>query len=57
MPMRVVANGAGSEVILTLFRALQMNDEKFPADAAGVARDLATPKGILERSPDGEEEN
>ncbi|MDB5298244.1 MAG: hypothetical protein JWO31_4227 [Phycisphaerales bacterium] len=55
VPMRVVANGSGSEVILTLFRVAQMTDEKFAADAAWVGRDLTTLKDLLEQSPRGEE--
>ena len=48
-PMRTFANGEGSEVVFTLFRRPGVDDEEFEADAAAVARDLATLKGILER--------
>jgi hypothetical protein len=48
IPMRVVANGAGSELIFTLFRQPAMTQEKFEADAAWVARDLQTAKKLLE---------
>jgi hypothetical protein len=42
MPLRVIENGAGAEVSLTLFRRPGMTDEKFAADADWVRRDLAT---------------
>lgn len=48
VPMRVVPNGAGSEVTLTLFRQPGMSDEKFAEDAAAVERDLAALKRLLE---------
>ncbi|MFM0033252.1 SRPBCC family protein [Paraburkholderia strydomiana] len=48
VPMRVVANGTGSEVMLTLFRVPGMNDEKFAADAQWVMRDLNRLKDLLE---------
>jgi len=47
-PLRIVANGTGSEVTFTLFRLPSMNDEAYAADAAAVARDLATLKSLLE---------
>ena len=47
-PRRIVANGTGSEVTFTLFRLPGMTDEAFAADAAAVARDLATLKSLLE---------
>jgi hypothetical protein len=48
IPMRVVANGAGSELIFTLFRLPGVTDEKFAADAAWVERDLLALKTLLE---------
>lgn len=48
-PVRTFANGEGSEVVFTLFRQTDVDDEAFEADAAAVARDLASLKGILER--------
>jgi uncharacterized protein YndB with AHSA1/START domain len=48
VPMRVVANGAGSELTLTLFRLPEMNDDKFEADSEWVRHDLATLKKLLE---------
>jgi hypothetical protein len=47
-PMRVVANGAGSEVVFTLFRRAGVTDEELTADAAAIERDLATLKRLLE---------
>ncbi|WP_225308522.1 hypothetical protein [Hypericibacter terrae] len=48
IPLRVVANGSGSEVALTLFRLPGMSDEKFAADADWVRRDLERLKALLE---------
>lgn len=49
VPMRVVPNGSGSEVIFTLFRMPGMSDKQFAEDAGLVERDLKTLKSILER--------
>lgn len=48
VPLRVVANREGCELVLTLFRLPGTSDEKFAADAAWVMRDLQTAKRILE---------
>ena len=48
-PMRVIANGTGSEVTFTLFRLPDMTDEQFKTDAATVQHDLQTLKALLER--------
>jgi hypothetical protein len=48
-PVRTFANGEGSEIVFTLFRRPDVDDGEFEADAAAVARDLATLKSILER--------
>ncbi|WP_119459573.1 SRPBCC family protein [Rhodospirillaceae bacterium SYSU D60014] len=48
IPLRVIANGTGSEVIFTLFRVPGMSGERFAADAEWVARDLAALKALLE---------
>jgi len=48
VPMRVVAHGRGSEVLLTLFRQPGMTDGKFEEDARWVARDLKRLKEVLE---------
>ena len=52
VPLRVVANGSGSLVMLTLFRAEGTSAERFEADAEWVARDLAALKALLERPPE-----
>jgi hypothetical protein len=48
IPLRVIANGDGCELVLTLFRQPDMSDEKFAADAEWVRRDLLAAKRILE---------
>jgi hypothetical protein len=48
IPLRVMANGTGAEVALTLFRLPDMSPEKFTTDAEWVARDLAALKALLE---------
>lgn len=48
IPMRVVANGEGSEVIFTLFRTPGMTDEILARDVEWVQGDLATLKQLLE---------
>lgn len=47
-PMRVIADGAGCEVVFTLRRRAGMSDEGFARDADAVAADLATLKRTLE---------
>lgn len=48
VPMRVVPNGSGSEVVFTVYRAPEMTDEKFAEDIALVEHDLHTLKRLLE---------
>ena len=48
VPMRVIANGAGSELLLTLFQQPSMSDTDFATDAALVEQDLARLKALLE---------
>jgi hypothetical protein len=48
IPLRIIANGDGCELILTLFRQPGMSAAKFAADARWVARDLAAAKKLLE---------
>ncbi|HTD03637.1 SRPBCC family protein [Undibacterium sp.] len=48
VPLRVIANGEHSELVFTLLRQPEMDDEKFAADAAWVMRDLNRLKVILE---------
>ncbi len=47
-PLRLVANGEGTDVIFSLFQLPGVDDESFASDAAAVARDLATLKALLE---------
>jgi hypothetical protein len=48
VPLRVVPNGSGCEVMFTLFRQAGMTDDVFARDAAWVAKDLAALKALLE---------
>ena len=48
IPMRVIPNGSGSELIFTLFRLSDVSDEKFAEDAEWVMRDLTALKNLLE---------
>lgn len=48
VPMRVVANGAGSEVMVTVFRLAGTSAEGFARDVGLVERDLKTLKRTLE---------
>ncbi|HEX6956572.1 MAG TPA: polyketide cyclase [Ferrovibrio sp.] len=48
VPLRVVRNNDGSEVIFTLFRQPGMDDTAFERDAAWIAQDLAKLKTLLE---------
>jgi len=48
VPMRVVPNGTGSEVLFTLIRLPGTTDEAFEDDARTVAADLARLKAELE---------
>lgn len=49
VPLRVIPNGGGCEVLITLFRLPLMDDEMFAADADIMKRDLAALKALLER--------
>lgn len=46
--LRVVPNGDGAEVMFTLLRLPDMDDEMFERDAATIGADLETLKGLLE---------
>jgi len=48
VPMRVVANGAGSEVIFTLYRSPGMTEDAYARDLKLVREDLQALKRILE---------
>jgi hypothetical protein len=47
-PMRVIADGAGCELVFTLRRAAGVSDADFDRDAAAVSADLARVKQLLE---------
>lgn len=49
VPMRVMPNGKGSEVMLGLFRQPEMNDADFARDAGLMQNDLVALKTLLER--------
>jgi hypothetical protein len=49
VPMRVVKNGDGSEVMFTLFQTLGMSDESFAEDAKLVEHDLNSLKNTMEK--------
>ena len=49
VPMRVIANGAGSELLFTLFREPGMSDGRFAADLEFVNKDLRVLKSVLEK--------
>lgn len=49
VPIRVLPNGSGSEILFTLFRPPDMSDEKYAEDVGLVEQDLRTLKKILER--------
>ena len=51
VPLRAVANGAGTEVSLTLYRQPSMDDARFAADGDWVTRDLTRLKALLEQRP------
>jgi hypothetical protein len=48
VPMRVVPNGSGSDVLFTVFRLPGMSDDRFAEDVRLVERDLGTLKRVLE---------
>lgn len=47
VPLRIIQNADGAEVLLTLFRQQDMSDAKFAADAAWVERDLLALKALV----------
>lgn len=48
IPLRAIQNGDGAEVLLTLYRQPDMDDERFAADVEWVKRDLAALKKLIE---------
>jgi hypothetical protein len=51
VPMRIIANGGGCEVLFTLLRVPGMSEAQFAADAGWVRNDLRTLKALLEENP------
>lgn len=51
VPMRIVANGQGAEVLFTLFRQPGISETAFAADVEWVVHDLATLKALVEARP------
>jgi hypothetical protein len=49
VPMRVMPNGKGSEVMLVLFRQPGVDDAEFARDAGLMQNDLRALKALLER--------
>ena len=49
VPMRVLSNGSGSEVIFTLFRSPDTSDETYAEDMKMVEQDLRALKELLEK--------
>jgi carbon monoxide dehydrogenase subunit G len=52
VPLRVIPNGSGSEVMLTLFQQPGMSDAQFAADGALIEADLARLKKVIEQRSD-----
>lgn len=48
IPLRVIQNGDGAEIWLTLYRQPDMDDERFAADTEWIERDLAALKKLIE---------
>lgn len=47
IPLRVIANGDGAGVMLTLYRQPDMSDERFAADIKWINRDLNALKALV----------
>jgi hypothetical protein len=50
-PIRVIPNGAGSEVVFTVFRRAGVSAAEFNQDAKAVEKDLRTLKLLIESRP------
>ena len=48
VPMRVIPNGFGTEVLFTLLKTPEMSDDRFKEDMRLVQQDQATLKKVLE---------
>jgi hypothetical protein len=55
MPIRVIPNGRGSELAITLFQQPGMSDAQFQEDASLVQKDLRRVKELLEAKKQGDE--
>ena len=53
VPLRVVKNNSGSEVMLTIFQTLDKSEKKFAEDVDMVERDLKNLKNIMEEDEKG----
>jgi len=53
MPLRVIPNGRGSEVVFTLFRQPGVTDDMFDRDTEMVESDLRNLKSVLEKAARG----
>ena len=49
VPMRLIANGSGCELLFTLFREPKTSDTQFDSDAGYVQRDLNRLKSLMEK--------
>ena len=49
VPLRVIENENGADLLLTLFRRPEMTDAKFAEDGEWVKRDLLALKALAER--------
>lgn len=47
VPMRIVANGAGSQLLITLFRQPLLSDERYAQELERVKNDLQTLRNLL----------
>jgi hypothetical protein len=52
IPLRVIENGHGADVVFTLFHHSSMSFDEFERDAIAVEKDLRTLKTILENKHD-----
>lgn len=49
VPMRLIANGEGCELLFTLFREVKMSDEQYDRDMEFVKKDLNALKAVVEK--------
>jgi len=53
VPLRVVKNASGSEVMLTIFQTLDKSEKKFADDVDKAERNLKKLKNIMEEDEKG----